>query len=75
LPPDRPPETINLQLIEPEIRRLVLQSQTMHQRDAPDAQWRNGMRCSRRSDPASARTRLDQATFEANLPEKIFSNR
>jgi regulator of CtrA degradation len=41
LPPDRQPETGNLELLSPETRRLVLDSQQMHQRIARlDSQWR-----------------------------------
>ncbi len=65
LPPDRAPEEANFDLLKPEIRRLILQSQTMHQRIARlDAGWRERYEMQ----PAAIhrlRERLDRAIFKA----------
>ena len=65
LPPDRAPEAANLELLDPDIRRLVLQSQIMHQRIARlDAGWRERYEMQ----PAAVlrlRERLDRAVFKA----------
>lgn len=65
LPPDREPEQANLEQLTPEIRRLVLQSQTLHQRiNRLDAGWRARYEMQ----PAAIqrlRERLDRAIFKA----------
>lgn len=65
LPPDRPPEHANLELIEPETRQLILRSQAMHQRIARlDAQWRERYEMQ----PTAVlrlREQLSQAIFKA----------
>jgi regulator of CtrA degradation len=65
LPPDRAPEPASLALLEPDTQRLVLHSQTMHQRIARlDAAWRERYEMQ----PAAIlrlRERLGQAVFKA----------